>query len=491
MAVRGFFYNATDLNDKERKYNGQDMNEDKAPFYKEGVVYGHLQVTAGGGMEVKVDGGTRKGYAYINLHTIHNTSVLSLTVSQASGTLPRIDRVIIRNDETERRPSIFIREGAFSSKPQPPDLINNDVIQEKSLARIYVKAGAVEITQADITDERADDAVCGFIASQFKELDFSQFLSQFNTWFTEVKKAMEKDHAAFVKEYAELIRDYMSGRKEELEQFDAWLAKEKKAMEKDRLSFEEAYTGMTKDFMDTQAAAWNKWFLEKQDELSGDVAGKLQLQIDSLRTKVHNMAFKLWIAYLLEGIQGAVTITLTNTTTGSIQTADFTESGIGFYITEAGDYTVKTNLGDVVATPNRFSVDNVDLMHTMTVSLRDGANRGYIGNYVGAYIQRQTVRIYIAYLLESIQEAVTITLTNTTTGRVQTADFTESGIGFYIQEAGDYIVEADMESVMPIPRAFSVGDVDHMPPGCTMNISLRECANMAYIGNYIGTHILN
>mgnify|MGYP000765777467 CR=1 FL=1 len=46
MAVRGFFYNATDLNDKEHMYNGQDMNEDKAPFYKEGVAYGHLQVTA-------------------------------------------------------------------------------------------------------------------------------------------------------------------------------------------------------------------------------------------------------------------------------------------------------------------------------------------------------------------------------------------------------------------------------------------------------------
>ena len=48
MAVRGFFYNATDLNDKEHMYNGQDMNEDKAPFYKEGVAYGHLQVTAPG-----------------------------------------------------------------------------------------------------------------------------------------------------------------------------------------------------------------------------------------------------------------------------------------------------------------------------------------------------------------------------------------------------------------------------------------------------------
>ncbi len=491
MAVRGFFYNATSLNDKEHMYNGQDMNEDKAPFYKEGVVYGHLQVTAGGGMEVKVDGGTRKGYAYINLHTIHNTSILSLTVSQASGTLPRVDRVIIRNDETERRPSIFIREGAFSSKPQPPDLINNDVIQEKSLARILVRAGTVEITQADITDERADDAVCGFIASQFKELDFSQFLSQFNAWFAEEKKAMEKDYAAFMKEYTELIRDFTAGREADLEKFNEWLSKEKKAMEKDRISFEEEYAGMTKGFMENQAAEWEKWFAEKQDELAGDVAGKLQIQIDGLRTKVHNMAFKLWIAYRLGNIQEAVAVTLSNVTTGSIQTADFTESGIGFYITEAGDYTVRTNKGGVVATPNRFSVDNVDLMHTMTISLRDGADRGYIGNYMGAYIQRQTIRVYIAYLLEVIQEAVTITLTNTTTGRVQTADFTESGIGFYIQEAGEYTVEVDMEAVMPIPRTFSIENVDHMQPGYTINISLRECANMAYIGNYIGTHILN
>ena len=76
MAVRGFFYNATDLNDKEHMYNGQDMNEDKAPFYKEGVAYGHLQVTAPGGtMEVTVDGGTRTGYAYINLHTIQYRTI--------------------------------------------------------------------------------------------------------------------------------------------------------------------------------------------------------------------------------------------------------------------------------------------------------------------------------------------------------------------------------------------------------------------------------
>lgn len=84
MAVRGFFYNSVN---KDRLYNGQDMNEDKAPFYKEGVAYGHLQVTADGeSMAVKVDGGSRTGYAYINLHTIHNTTALELPVSGSNGT---------------------------------------------------------------------------------------------------------------------------------------------------------------------------------------------------------------------------------------------------------------------------------------------------------------------------------------------------------------------------------------------------------------------
>ena len=245
MAVRGFFYNSVN---KDRLYNGQDMNEDKAPFYKEGVAYGHLQVTADGeSMAVKVDGGSRTGYAYINLHTIHNTTVLELPVSGSNGTLPRIDRVILRNDETERKPSIFILEGAYSSNPQPPELTNNDTIQEKCLAEIYVAAGAVAISQSDITDTRADTGLCGFIASQFEDFDFSQFTKQFNAWFALEKKSMEQDHANFIEEYAE----------------------------------------MTQAFMTDQEAQWNKWFKEKQTELSGDIAGKLQLQIDDVKEKVY------------------------------------------------------------------------------------------------------------------------------------------------------------------------------------------------------------
>lgn len=290
--VKGYFYNATDPNDTERKYNGKDMNEDKAPFYKEGVVFGHLEVTAGEGMTVKVDGGSRTGYAYINLHTIHNTTILELTVGQASGTLPRFDRVILRNDETERRPSIFIREGAYSRNPSPPVLINNDTIQEKSLAKIYIKAGAVEITQADITDERADDTVCGFVASQFQELDFSQLSKQFEDWSSRKMAEMEAVYTEFVERYTELEKNF----KEEIQQEHSGFMAE---TEEEHTEFVERYRELTQDFikeyegfteqyaallqgfMGEQAELWTRWFEEKKAQLNEDVAGNIQLQMDA------------------------------------------------------------------------------------------------------------------------------------------------------------------------------------------------------------------
>lgn len=248
--------------------------------------------------------------------TIHNTTVLELPVSGSNGTLPRIDRVILRNDETERKPSIFILEGAYSSNPQPPDLTNNETIQEKCLAEIYVAAGAVAISQSDITDTRADTGLCGFIASQFEDFDFSQFTKQFNAWFALEKKSMEKDHAAFIEEYAELTQAFMTDQEEE----------------------------------------WNKWFEDKQTQLSGDVAGKLQMQIDDAMEKVYNMAFKLYIISTLEQITSPVKLTLTNKTTGTVQTTTVTESKMGFYVTEAGEYTVEADLESVMVTPKAFSI---------------------------------------------------------------------------------------------------------------------------------------
>lgn len=63
----------------------------------------------------EMDAGRRPGSDRGNQNT-------NRVLSQASGTLPRIDRIVLRNDETERKPSIYVLEGAFSSNPQAPEL---------------------------------------------------------------------------------------------------------------------------------------------------------------------------------------------------------------------------------------------------------------------------------------------------------------------------------------------------------------------------------
>lgn len=342
--VQGFFYNSVG---GDRKYNGNSVNESKRPFYKDGVFAGHLEVTADGEeMAVTVDGGEKTGFAWINAHTIHNTTPLPLDISQASGTLDRIDRVVLRNDETERKPSIYILEGAFSSAPTAPELTNTDIIQEKCLAEIYVRAGAVAITQADIKDTRADGTICGFVASQFKEFDFSQWQKQFDEHFAQLKKQYGIDYKAFT----------------------------------------ESYAAMTASFMNAQAQEWDSWFQSKKEELAGDVAGNLQMQIDGLKVHIRNIALKIYLENHLEQITAPITVTLINETTGTVYTKEATESGMGFYITEVGEYKVESSLESVMVTPKAFTVTHEDFTKQRTLAIREGSNIGYMGNYIGAYI---------------------------------------------------------------------------------------------------------
>ena len=58
-----------------------------------------------------------------------------------------------------------------------------------SISIVWWRAGAVAITQADIKDTRADGTICGFVASQFKEFDFSQWQKQFDEHFAQLKNS--------------------------------------------------------------------------------------------------------------------------------------------------------------------------------------------------------------------------------------------------------------------------------------------------------------
>lgn len=77
----------------------------------------------------------------------------------------RIDRIILRYDENFTLDGRYVRavvlKGMEAEVPAAPELTTSEEIEEISLARVLVKPGQMMILEADITDERDDETVCG------------------------------------------------------------------------------------------------------------------------------------------------------------------------------------------------------------------------------------------------------------------------------------------------------------------------------------------
>lgn len=96
------------------------------------------------------------GHALIQGRFKEINEIVTLTPATASQTLPRIDRVILRMDNTISTRDIvpMILSGTPDDNPQPPALTLTENIYDISLAQIYVNTSATTITNANITDER-------------------------------------------------------------------------------------------------------------------------------------------------------------------------------------------------------------------------------------------------------------------------------------------------------------------------------------------------
>lgn len=119
-----------------------------------------LLVSAGSGLRVKV----AKGGCHIEGARGYQETDKYLSLSRGTSQ-PRIDRVVVRfdNSENERNIDIHIKEGTPSAAPAAPELVRQSNIYELALADIKVKAGASSIEAVDITDLRANAKVCGFV----------------------------------------------------------------------------------------------------------------------------------------------------------------------------------------------------------------------------------------------------------------------------------------------------------------------------------------
>lgn len=178
----------------DRKYNADWLAQYIAGIVSNGVYTTELTATGGNGdMSVTVSAGR----AWINGYMYSNNAALKLPLSTADGALGRTDLVVLRLDMSNRQIALTTVQGAFGGGV--PAITRTADIYELELAQVAIAAGTTAITQAMITDKRADETVCGIVAGAVTQLSTGELLEQlkvgFDTWFANVKGQLSTDAA--------------------------------------------------------------------------------------------------------------------------------------------------------------------------------------------------------------------------------------------------------------------------------------------------------
>lgn len=163
---------------------------------------GNLSVTANGNMTVSVSDGVgwlandkADGTVFWNDTKEQTGSELHLTIPLSDAIFPRIDRIVVSWDTVDyaEKPRIEVLKGTQNNAPTAPELTNNSLKRQISLARIYVAAAVSSISADSITDERLDPDVCGLV-TDWVSVDTTTIQAQFSAMLEKVKTELSQLH---------------------------------------------------------------------------------------------------------------------------------------------------------------------------------------------------------------------------------------------------------------------------------------------------------
>jgi len=147
----------------EPEYTQSNFSDVLRRFLTNGVIPGvtnELAVAEASPPGMKVAMNT--GEAWILGFWYQNDALLELDIAAADPIDPRIDRIVLQLDTvTDLEIKAVVLTGTPAPSPSPPALTRNNDVHEISLAQLAVGAGVTSIVNADITDERGDDELCG------------------------------------------------------------------------------------------------------------------------------------------------------------------------------------------------------------------------------------------------------------------------------------------------------------------------------------------
>lgn len=260
MSVSSGFFNS--LNG-DRKYNAAQMS---AIF--DGLIIDGVFASIGTAFAVKAAGGLTVnvgiGKAWFDHTWTVNDSILPMTAPEAEVLLDRIDAMVLEVNGTEsvRENTIKFVKGNPSSAPSRPTLTNEGNVHQYPLCYIYRKYGTAVINQADITPMVGTEST-PFVTGILQTISLDELLGKWQDELDRFTDARSKE-----------VDDWIA---QEESDFTAWFNKMKADLQQEQTVLDQWIASEQADFL--------AWYNQMKDQLSGDVAGNLQLEIDKEEVK--------------------------------------------------------------------------------------------------------------------------------------------------------------------------------------------------------------
>lgn len=260
MSVSSGFFNS--LNG-DRKYNAAQMS---AIF--DGLIIDGVFASIGTAFAVKAAGGLTVnvgiGKAWFDHTWTVNDSILPMTAPEAEVLLDRIDAVVLEVNGTEsvRENTIKFVKGNPSSAPSRPTLTNEGNVHQYPLCYIYRKYGTAVINQADITPMVGTEST-PFVTGILQTISLDELLGK---WQDELDR--------FTDARSQEVDDWIA---QEESDFTTWFDKMKADLQQEQAVLDQWIASEQADFL--------AWYNQMKDQLSGDVAGNLQLEINKEEVK--------------------------------------------------------------------------------------------------------------------------------------------------------------------------------------------------------------
>ena len=260
MSVSSGFFNS--LNG-DRKYNAAQMSAIFDGLIIDGVfasIGTAFAVKAAGGLTVNVGIGKAR---FDHTWTV-NDSILPMTAPEAEVLLDRIDAVVLEVNgmESVRNNTIKFVKGNPSSAPSRPTLTNEGNVHQYPLCYIYRKYGTAVINQADITPMVGTEST-PFVTGILQTISLDELLGKWQDELDRFTDARSKE-----------VDDWIA---QEESDFTAWFNKMKADLQQEQTVLDQWIASEQADFL--------AWYNQMKDQLSGDVAGNLQLEIDKEEVK--------------------------------------------------------------------------------------------------------------------------------------------------------------------------------------------------------------